>query len=584
MQAATIIPSGRASDTHGYDWTVLPQEAVGSELDLRYYLQVIRRHKAVIALSVLAVLALTLTISFLQTPRYAATAKLLLKPRSAQSLFDNRSQSEALSARSVETEIEVIKTEPVRELVRKEVGSAPPVQVSPVGQTDLVTVRAESTDAERAAAVANAYAGAYIDFRRKQAFDELSAASEEIQTKITDLQKQLENLSTTLADAPACVDARTTADACNQRANVEATVTPRRTTLNSQLGLFQQRLDQLQVDSALASGSAQLVTPASTPQEPFEPTPIRNAVLAVVLGLLLGIGLAFLLDYLDDSVKSKEDFERAVPGLGMLALIPLVSDWKSKEQSRVVSLEGPTSPAAEAYRILRTSIQFLGIDRQVRVIQVTSGSAQEGKTTTLANLAVAFANSGLRTVAVCCDLRRPRLHAFFDMDNGVGFTSVLLGNVALSKALQPVPGLDRLLVLASGPLPPNPAELLASSRTADLFRSLAGQADIVLIDSPPVLPVTDSIVLSQRVDATVLVSSARTTTRKAVARAAEMLHQVNAPLVGAVLNGVSEDTAYGGYSSHYYTADDASGDGGSPNGNGSGKLSGPVRSRLKRSS
>lgn len=539
----------------------------------------LRRRKGIVGLSVVIVLAVALAVSYLQTERYSATAKLLLKPRTAQSLFNNSgSQSEVLSARSVETEIEVIKTEPVRELVRNKIGSAPAVQVRPVGQTDLVTIRAESTDPARAALVANAYAGAYIDFRRRQAFDELSAASEEVQTKITDLQKQLDNLNATLASAPVCVDTRTTADACAQRTNVEANVTPRRTTLNNQLGLFQQRLDQMQVDSALATGSAQLVTPASAPLEPFVPTPRRNAVLAVVLGLMFGAGLAFLREYLDDSIKGKEDLERAVPGLGVIGLIPLVPDWKSRDQGRVVSLTDPTSPAAEAYRILRTSLQFLGIDRQVRLVQVTSASAQEGKTTTLANLAVAFASSGLRTVAVCCDLRRPRLHQFFGLDNGVGFTSVLLGNVALSKALQPVPGQERLLVLASGPLPPNPSELLSSSRTADLLRNLASQADIVLIDSPPVLPVTDSLVLSQRVDSTVLVSSARVTTRKAAHRAAEMLQQVNAPLVGAVLNGVTEESGYGSYASRYYTAENVAGNR-ERSRNGNGLTPGPGRRR-----
>jgi capsular exopolysaccharide synthesis family protein len=214
---------------------------------------------------------------------------------------------------------------------------------------------------------------------------------------------------------------------------------------------------------------------------------------------------------------------------------------------------------------------------------VTSASAQEGKTTTLANLAVAFARSGLRTVAVCCDLRRPRLHAFFGLDNAVGFTSVLLGNVALSKALQPVPGVDRLLILASGPLPPNPAELLSSSRTVELLRNLASQADIVLIDSPPVLPVTDSLVLSQRVDSTVLVSAAGTTTRKAVHRAAEMLHQVSAPLVGAVLNGVSEDSGYGSYASRYYTSANVSTNGSATNGHGSSGFLKRLRSKAKPS-
>jgi len=546
---------------------VFPQEAP-PEVNLRDYLEVLRRRRSAIALSVAVVLGVALLLSYLQTPRYAATAKLLLRQRSAGSLFEPRAQVYVDPARSVDTEIEVIKTDPVRDLVRQRIGTAPPVQVSSVDNTDLVTIRAESTDAKRAPVVANAYASAYIDFRRKQLFDELSAASEEAQTRITEIQAQIDSLGSETANLPPCVDASATPAACNQRATAEATVSQRRTTLISELGLFQQRRSQLQFDSALAGGGAQLVTPASVPLEPFAPSPIRDGVLAVVLGLMLGVGLAFLLDHLDDSIKAKDDFERAVPGVGVLGLIPLVPDWKSKAESRVVSLSEPNSPATEAYRTLRTSIQFLGIDRQVRLVQVTSASAQEGKSTTLANLAVAFASSGLRTIAVCCDLRRPRLHEFFHVNNEVGFTSVLLGNVALSQALQPVLGQDRLLVLASGPLPPNPAELLSSSRTADLLRNLASQADIVLIDSPPVLPVTDALILSQRVDTTVIVSSVGMTTRKAAARAVEMLHQVNAPLVGAVLNGVSEEGGYGTYSSRYYTTANGSADGVPQNENG----------------
>jgi succinoglycan biosynthesis transport protein ExoP len=548
---------------------VLPQEAA-AEPDLRDYLQVVRRRKLIIALCVALTLGLALAVSYLQTPRYASTAKVLLRQRASQSVFKSDAQQYVDPARSVQTEIEVIKTEPVQDLVREKIGSAPPVAIRPIGQTDLISLRAESTDPQRAALIANTYARAYIDFRRNQALEQFSAASEEIQTKITQIKQQIDSLTATTANLPACIDARTTPDACNQRTSVENNVSARRNTLLGQLGVFEQTLAQLSVDSTIASGTAELVTPASTPPVPFQPTPRRNAILAVVLGLLLGVGLAFLIEYLDDSIKRKEDLERAVPGLGVIGLIPLVPDWKSRERSKLVSLTDPTSPGAEAYRILRTSIQFLGIERQTRVIQMTSASAQEGKTTTLSNLAVAFANSGLRTVVVCCDLRRPRLHHFFGLDNTVGFTSVLLGNVPLSKALQPVPGQDRLLVLASGPLPPNPAELLSSSRTVDLLKNLAAQADVVLVDSPPVLPVTDSIVLSQRVDATVLVVSARTTTRKAAHRAREMLDQVNAPLIGAVLNGVSEESGYGGYASRYYTAENVSTNGASANGHVNG--------------
>jgi capsular exopolysaccharide synthesis family protein len=559
---------------------VLTEEA-RSEPDLRDYARVVWRRKWTVATSMAVVLCVALVFSYSQTPKYAATAKVLLRTRPTASLFGSAAQP-VDPARSVQTEIEVIKTEPVRELVRQKIGDAPPVSVSSVGQTDLITIRAESASARRAPAVANAYANAYIEFRRKQNIDELLASSHEIESKISDLQKQIDEIGAQVDAQPPCVDARTTPTPCSLRDSG----TQRRTTLLTQQASFRQRLDQLQVDQAVANGGAQLVTPASTPLVAFAPTPRRTAVVAAILGLLCGVALAFLFEYVDDSIKSKEDFERAVPGLGVLGMIPLVPDWRSREDSRLVSITSPTSPTAEAYRILRTSIQFTGIERQVRIIQVTSASAQEGKTTTLANLAVAFASFGVRTVAVCCDLRRPRLHQFFGLDNAIGFTSVLLGSVSLSKALQPVPGQDRLLVLASGPLPPNPAELLSSSRTGDLLRNLATQADVVLIDSPPVLPVTDSLVLSQRVDSTVLVSSAGITTRKAAARAVEMLQQVEAPVVGAVLNGVAEDSGYGGYASRYYTADAVPFNGArSPNGNGAAGKSGRWgRKRAKRAS
>jgi non-specific protein-tyrosine kinase len=218
-----------------------------------------------------------------------------------------------------------------------------------------------------------------------------------------------------------------------------------------------------------------------------------------------------------------------------------------------VSIEDPTSPAAEAYRTLRTSIQFLGLEQPMRTLQVTSANPQEGKTTTLANLAVALARSGSTVAIVCCDLRRPRVHEFFGLENDVGFTSVLLGKVPLAGAVQEVPDQARLSLLASGPLPPNPSELLSSRRTVEVFGSLQAEYDFVLIDAPPVLPVTDALVLSGRVDATLLVAVAGATTRKEAARAVELLRQVDAPLVGAVLNGVDTEGSYGyAYQSYRY--------------------------------
>ncbi len=211
----------------------------------------------------------------------------------------------------------------------------------------------------------------------------------------------------------------------------------------------------------------------------------------------------------------------------------------------MVSLTTPRSPATEAYRTLRTAVQFLPLDG-VTMIQVTSPTAGDGKTTTLANLGVALARAGQQVALVCCDLRRPKLHEFFGMTNDVGFTSVLLGKVPLSAALQQVPDQDRLYVLASGPLPPNPSELLSSRRAREVLASLRAEAEVVLIDSPPVLPVSDAMIIAGLVDVTLIVCAADRTSTRDVTRAVEQLRQVEAPLVGAILNGAGPESAYGG--------------------------------------
>ncbi|MDQ3681377.1 MAG: polysaccharide biosynthesis tyrosine autokinase, partial [Actinomycetota bacterium] len=213
-----------------------------------------------------------------------------------------------------------------------------------------------------------------------------------------------------------------------------------------------------------------------------------------------------------------------------------VRRWRARGPA--VSLADPSSPAAEAYRTLRTSIKFLRLDTAVRLMQVTSPSAAEGKTSTVANLGVALAMAGQRVIVVCCDLRRPRLHESFGLDNTVGLTTVVVGEVALSDALQPVPGATGLRLLASGPLPPNPAELLSSRRGGDVLSALRDDADIVILDCPPLLPVTDAVVVSALVDATVVVTTANLTKRKELTRAIELLRQADAPLVGTVFNGV----------------------------------------------
>jgi succinoglycan biosynthesis transport protein ExoP len=507
-------------------------------MDLRDYLSVVRRRKWTIIFGVIAVASSALLASSLQTPVYEARARVLLETPAA--LFAGNTNYQVPS--QVRTELEVLNSAPVSERVREKLGVAPRVTAVQVSDTQVILVKARSTNPKLAANLANSYAESYIDYRRQKAIDNLAAAGEAIQVKVDEIRREIAEY-----------------DAANPRP-VPAPGTPpfpespERAALESQRFFFEGRLDQLSVDAQLKDGGSQLVAPATEPTTPIEPKPVRNALLGVGVGLIFGVAVAFLFEHLDDSVNQKEDLQRIARDVAVVGVIPAVGGWRNRTDGRVVSRTEPSSPAAEAYRTLRTSVQFLGLDRPLKKLQFTSPSAGEGKSTTVANLAVTLSQAGYSVVVVSCDLRRPRIHDFFGLPNTIGFTSVLLRETPLSNALQDVPDAPGLRVLASGPLPPNPSELLASHLTTELLAELESQFDLVLVDSPPVLPVTDAVVLASKTDATLMIANAGSTSKKSLARAFELLRQVSAPVVGSVLNGATAEGAYG-YAYSYYRYD-----------------------------
>ncbi|HZT67058.1 MAG TPA: polysaccharide biosynthesis tyrosine autokinase [Acidimicrobiales bacterium] len=532
---------------------MIPGEAVVGEPDLRSYMQVLWRRKWTIALSVILVTGAAMAFSFLQAKKYTAIAEVLLQPSNSGNplLTANGGVSQDLTPTDVQTEVQIMTSAPVEAAVSKTLGvyPAPKVSVTPVGQTNVVDIAATMTSGRQAARIANAYANSYIDFKRNAALQSVVAAEQQIQARISDLDSQITALGSGASSS-------------------------QRDALLAQEATFKSQLAELQVNSSLLSGGAELITPALAPTSPSSPRPKRNVGVAVIVGLILGVGLAFLLEYLDDSVRSQEDMLRVASDLPVLALVPAVEGWKDRRSTMVVSLARPKSPAAEAYRSLRTSIQFMDINRPLRRLVLTSASATEGKTTTLTNLAVTLAEAGKRVIVVCCDLRRPRIHEFFGLSNETGFTSVLLGTSPLHGALQPVEEVKNLTLLASGPVPPNPSELLSSPRASELLDILATSYDMVLLDTPPVLPVTDAAVLSRHADGVAVVVSAGVTTRKQLGRAFEVLGHVNAPIVGVILNGLTDQSSYG-YSYRYsyaYTERNGNGTNDAPVGPASSRL------------
>jgi capsular exopolysaccharide synthesis family protein len=214
-------------------------------------------------------------------------------------------------------------------------------------------------------------------------------------------------------------------------------------------------------------------------------------------------------------------------------------------QANLVTLTNPRSPASEAYRTLRTNLSFSGLDVPIHTLVATSPAPEEGKSTTLANLAVAFAQGGKKTLLVDCDLRRPSQHTIWGIEQQPGLTSMMLEGLKKTPLVDV--GVENLSVLPSGPLPPNPADLLDSTRMDAIVKQLKGEADIVLFDAPPVIAVTDATLLAAKLDGVLLVFRAGSTRRDHAERAKDLLERVNIRLVGAVLTNAQVDSQMGGY-------------------------------------
>jgi succinoglycan biosynthesis transport protein ExoP len=339
----------------------------------------------------------------------------------------------------------------------------------------------------------------------------------------------------------------------SEQARLMADVATAQTTYDNLLAQYQLARIAESADGA----TVRVVDVAPLPTYAVAPNRKRAALMAMVLGLALGIGLAVGLDRLDDSVKSPDELPTRF-GLPVLGQIPAirVSDKQAHADiplSRLVSHVDPRSVVAEAYRSLRTNIAFARAQSRVRTLVLTSPGPADGKSTTVANLAITFAQQGQRTLLVDADLRRAVLDKTFSVPRTPGLTEVIVGVSPLSQSVHPTT-VENLFVMASGQLPPNPSELLGSDRMREVLNEARESFDVVLFDSPPLLAVTDAAVLSTMVDGAILVVRVGNTSREAVRRAAAHLRAVHSRVLGAVLNDIDATSGgyYGGYGYYAY--------------------------------
>jgi polysaccharide biosynthesis transport protein len=318
---------------------------------------------------------------------------------------------------------------------------------------------------------------------------------------------------------------------------------------------------------------------ATVPTDPASPDHLRTGILGLLVGLALGVGAAFLRERLDDAIRSHEELERRL-GAPVLATVPRVAVWRRREEALLVTLREPKDPVSEAFRTLRTNLQFLATKEDLQILVVTSATAGEGKTSIVANLGVVSAQAGRKVVLVSADLRRPRLHRFMGTGNDTGLSLVLSDATPLWQASRD-PHIHNMRVIPSGPVPPNPAELLQSEGMDEVLRQVREFADLVIIDTPPVLAVADASILAARADGLLLVVDAESASRSATAQARGQLENAGARILGAVLNNFdpSQAGAYPYYYYKYYQASRVGQPGGS---SGNGRASGAGRPQRRR--
>src|SRR5215471_11062250 len=443
------------------------------------------------------------------------------------------------------------------------------------GSALLATLRLKEADLKiQAAEMSTQFGPAYP--KVTQLNNQLKEIDSQLQAEMKKVMAKVKGQYTTALEREDML--RGALDKQKQEANklnesaIEYTILKRDVDTNRQLyeGLLQ-KLKEAGVAAGLKSNNFRIIDSARPPTYPIEPNIPRNLLFALVLGLATGVGLAFLIEGLDNTVRTTEQAQ-LISGVASIGMIPLGSKSArdgpnpkrlviatSKEAVELVTQVRPQSQMAESYRALRTSLLLSNLGAPPKVIMVTSALPQEGKTTTSINTAIVLAQKGVRVLLIDADLRRPSVHKSLGMGPRSGLSNVLTGSTKLADAITHTAIFPNLFVLPAGTPPPNPAELLASSNMRDLLNELRDQFDHVVMDTPPSLSVTDAVVLSPRADAVVLVIRSGQTTKQALRRSREVLTQVNAKVVGVLLNAVdltSPDYYYyyeyrGKYASYY---------------------------------
>jgi receptor protein-tyrosine kinase len=489
--------------------------------DLERLLRTLRRRRRLIALCTIGVAASAVFFSLLQQKQYSAKAALLFRdPGLDQTLFQSSSAPLVNPQRQGATNERLVSQPEVATRTAEGFGGGVTpsevrrkIKVAAEGQSDVISVTATDHDPGFAATLANAYANEFIGLRKEADQGVIRNAQTLVAGRLKDL------------------------NAKDRRA-------------------LQGRSDDLKILAALQTGKAELVQQASVPSSPSSPKPVRSGMLGLILGLLLGLGLAFLLERLDRRIRDPRELEDAygLPVLGTISESRALGTASKGANGTLIP-----GPEWEAFRKLRAKLRYFSVDRDIRSVLVTSAAPEEGKTTVASNLALAAAIGGqARVLLVEADLRKPTLARRYDLATVPGLAELLTHDIFVQEAIQSLSlpswseGDAALDVIVAGEIPPNPSELLESRRMSELLDELGSMYDLVIIDTPPVAVVADAMPIVRKVDGVIVVSWIGASTRDGAHHLRSELESLAAPTLGVVVNRAGEGvTGYYGYGYGY---------------------------------
>lgn len=517
-------------------------------MELRQYFSVLRKWLWLVIVAAIVAGGASYYATSQLPNQYQASAQIMVG-QSIQVLNPTTGEMQTASALA-KTYIQLVETSLVLQGVIEELNLKLPVaalrsmvSAFQIEGTQIIEIRVTDTDRQRAAAIANAVANQLRLQGPANSDTELARTREFVREQIGDLEKKIKDADSQVLELENSLKATTSVrEVADKRAQIEQ--------LRAQQAQWQDQYTQFanfltpQIPNTLS-----ILEQAEVPTTPFAPNMPLNVGLAIAIGVILAIAVAFLIEYLDDTFKTKEDVTRV---LG-ISTVGEIGALRGAKGDKLVTANEPRSANAEAYRILRTNISFSSVDKPLRTILLTSASPSEGKSITAANLAVTMAQAGYRTILLDCDLRKPTQQKIFGMSNDSGLTNCLLSHADLHNFIRPT-RVENLRLLSTGPLPPNPAELLGSRSMRELVIALQNESDILIIDSPPVLAVADASILARTMDGVLLIIDSGQTRRDPALRAKETLEKAGARILGIVLNRVHAGNTYYSYNNKYYSS------------------------------